>query len=389
MRHTLLIVSAVALGLVGCDEHAHDMEHDKGHDPHGDHDEAPAKEIVLTERAIERAGIVVEEVRAERLIGGIDVAAEVQLNPERTAHITPIVSGRIDEVAVTLGDQVEKGQVLARLRSVALGEARSMAANARAAVEVARANFQRQEERQREGIGSKRAYLEAQGDLRRAQADLAAASERLVVYGSRKGSGSTVTIRSPLDGTLIERHATVGEVVSDDNPLFVVADLSGVWVVGRVYEQDVAAAQVGAPAAVSLHAYPGRTWEGEISYVASTLDSHTRTLDIRVELDNPQRVLRPGLFGTISLSSDKQGGAPVVVIPEDAVQRHGERHLVFVPGSKPESFVPVFVTAGDPIRGKVEVYQGLEIGSRVVVSGAFTLKSEWLRGQLSEGDHQH
>lgn len=388
MRKTL-IVTALVLGLLGCREHAHAPEHEEGHGPHDDHHEAPAKEIVLTERAIERAGIVVEEVRAERLIGGIDVAAEVQLNPERTAHITPIVAGRIDEVAVTLGDQVQKGQVLAQVRSVALGEARSMAANARAGVEVAQANFQRQEELQREGIGSKRAYLEAQGDLRRAQADLGAANERLRVYGSRQGSGSTVTIRSPLEGTLIERHATVGEVVSGDNPLFVVADLSRVWVVGRVYEQDVAAAEVGALAAVSLQAYPGRTWEGEISYVASTLDSHTRTLDIRVELDNQEGVLRPGLFGTISLTADKLAGASVVVIPEGALQRRGEQHLVFVPGSQPGSFVPVFVTAGAPIRGKVEIYEGLETGARVVVSGAFTLKSEWLRGQLSEGDHQH
>ncbi len=389
MRNTRLIITILALGLVGCEKHAHDTEHDDPHDSHDEQDEAPPKDVVLTQRAIERAGIVVEEVRAERLIGGIDVAAEVQLNPERTAHITPIVSGRIDEVTVTLGDQVEKGQTLAKVRSVALGEARSMAANSRAAVEVARANFQRQEELQREGIGSKRAYLEAQGALRRSQADVAAANERLTVYGSRKGSGSTVTMRSPLKGTLIERHATVGEVVSGDKPLFVVADLSRVWVVGRVYEQDVAAAQVGAPAAVALQAYPGRTWEGEVSYVASTLDSHTRTLDIRVELDNSQGVLRPGLFGTISISPDKHAGAPVAVVPEGALQRYGEQHLVFVPGPEVGSFRPLFVTTGAPIRGKVEVYQGLEVGARVVVSGAFTLKSEWLRGQLSEGDHQH
>ena len=97
----------------------------------------------------------------EQLIGGVDAPAEVKLNPNRTAHVTTMVAGQLDEVRVALGDAVEKNQVLATMRSVALGEARSLVANARANVEVARANFLRQEELKREGIGAQRAYLEA------------------------------------------------------------------------------------------------------------------------------------------------------------------------------------------------------------------------------------
>jgi len=300
-----------------------------------------------------------------------------------------MVPGQIDEVRVSLGDSVEVNQVLATMRSVALGEARSSVANARAAVEVARSNFVRQEELKREGIGSQRAYLEAQGVLRGTESDLAAANERLHVYGGRKGSGSTTTIRSPLSGVVIERHATPGEVVSDGSSLFMVSDLSRVWVVGRVYEQDVAAARIGAPVVVSLQAYPGKLWEGEVSYVSHTLDPHTRTLDVRVELDNPDGTLRPGLFGRISLSPDADSAAQVPVIPQSAVQRIDGQTMVFVATDEVGVFVPTFVTLGARARGKVEVRDGVAEGDPVVVSGAFTLKSELLAGQMSEGDHQH
>ena len=374
------------------DEHHHDVAHEDhgGHDDHDDHDDQePGGMVQISKIGLERSGIQTEPVRTEQLVGGIDAPAEVQLNPNRTAHVTPMVSGQVEEVRVSLGDSVEANQVLATMRSVALGEARSSVANARAAVEVARANFVRQEELQREGIGSRRAHLEAQGVLRGAESDLAAANERLHVYGGRKGSGSTTTIRSPLKGTVIERHATTGEVVSEGSSLFMVSDLSRVWVVGRVYEQDVAAARIGAPAVISLQAYPGKVWEGEVSYVSHTLDPHTRTLDVRVELDNADGTLRPGLFGRISLSPDADSAEQVLVIPQSAVQRIDGQTMVFVATDKPGVFRPAFVTLGARARGKVEVRDGVAEGDQVVVSGAFTLKSELLAGQISEGEHQH
>lgn len=345
--------------------------------------------VRISEIGLERSGIRTEPVRLERLVGGIDVPAEVQLNPDLTAHITPMVAGQIDEVHVSLGDSVEAKQALATMRSVALGEARSSVTNARAAVEVARANFVRQEELKREGIGSQRAYLEAQGELRSAESDLSASNERLQVYGGRRGAGSTTTIRSPLKGTVIERHATAGEVISEGSSLFIVSNLSRVWVVGRVYEQDVAAARIGAPAMVSLQAYPGKNWRGEVSYVSHTLDPHSRTLAIRVELDNPDGTLRPGLFGKISLSPDGDSAQRVAVISKSAIQRVDGQPVLFVATDEPGVFRPAFVTLGAQAQDKVEVRDGVFEGEHVVVSGAFTLKSELLRGSLSEGDHEH
>ncbi len=337
--------------------------------------------------AVERNGIRVAPVANERLAGGVVAPAEVQLNPDRTAHITPVVPGQVAEARAALGDRVERGQVLAVLRSVEIGEARSALARARAKLEVARSASRRQEELRRESIGSERAFLEAQGALREAEAESASAVERLRVYGGSSGSGAAVSIKSPLGGVVIERHATVGEVVSTERPMFVVADVARVWVMGRVYEQDVAAVRVGAAAVVTLQAYPGRTWSGTLSYVAPALDESSRTLAIRVELDNPDGVLRPGLFGSITIASSDGTAAPVPAVPEEAVQRVGGRDVVFVPGSAPGEFRAVPVTTGARTGGKVEIREGLGAGDPVVVSGAFTLKSELLRSELGEHGH--
>lgn len=382
-RRFLGLVFALSL-LSSCDSEppADDHEHEQA-------EGRPSGMVRISEIGLERSGIRTEPVRLEQLVGGIDVPAEIQLNPDRTAHVTPMVAGQIDQVHASLGDSVEANQTLVTMRSVALGEARSSVANARAAVEVARANFIRQEELKREGIGSQRAYLEAQGELRSAESDLSASSERLQVYGGRKGAGSKTTIRSPLGGTVIERHATAGEVISEGSSLFMVSDLGRVWVVGRVYEQDVAAARIGAPAVVSLQAYPGKEWEGEVSYVSHTLDPHSRTLAIRVELDNPDGTLRPGLFGKISLSPDGDGARQVAVISKSAVQRVDGQALLFVATDEPGVFRPAVVTLGAQAQGKVEVRDGVVEGDEIVVSGAFTLKSELLRGRLSEGAHEH
>jgi cobalt-zinc-cadmium efflux system membrane fusion protein len=397
-RYELLQWMVALALLAGCQSQpSHDEHHDEdahgdlsGHDDHDDHGAQERGTMVrISQVGLERSGIRTEPVILERLVGGVDIPAEVQLNPNRTAHVTPIVSGQIDEVHVSLGDSVKANQALVTMRSVALGEARSSVTNARAAVEVARANFVRQEELKREGIGAHRAYLEAQGELRSAESDLSASNERLQVYGGRRGAGSTTTIRSPLNGIVIERHATDGEVVTEGSSLFIVSDLSRVWIVGRLYEQDVASARVGAPAVVSLQAYPGKSWPGEVSYVSHTLDPHTRTLDIRVELDNPDGTLRPGLFGRISLSPEGNVADQVPTIPQSAVQRIEGQALVFVATDEPGVFRPAFVTLGARARGKVEVRDGVVEGDQVVVSGAFTLKSELLGGELSEGDHQH
>jgi cobalt-zinc-cadmium efflux system membrane fusion protein len=354
---------------------------------HGDHKEEDHKEekdaVHLSKSAVERSQIMLEAASLEQIIGGVDAPAEVQLNPDSTAHVSPIVSAKIAEIKASLGDQVEKGQLLLTLRSEAVGDARAILAGAKAEVEVAKLNLARQQELVKLGASSQKDLINAEGDVKRAEAALASAQAKLGVFGA---GGTNIT--SPIDGVVLERNATVGSVVSPEKPAFIIADLSKVWVIGQVYEQDVAAAQLGAPAVVYLQAYPDKSWKGTISYIASTLDEQSRTLGIRVELENSEGILRPGLSGNISLLPPGVTPEPVLVVPEDAVQRYEGGEVVFIPSKHDGEFHAIVVTTGVRSHGKIEIKSGLKEGDKVVTKGAFTLKSELLKGELGEG-HSH
>ncbi|WP_428267336.1 efflux RND transporter periplasmic adaptor subunit [Haliangium sp.] len=397
--------------LTGCgaerlqEEHGHDQA-TRGHDHAGhgrkgdrhDHDPGAGEQVVrISPEAVVRSGIRVAEAEAAPGAGGIEVPAEVQAEPDREAHVSSVVSGQLARVKVSIGDRVDAGQALAVLRSVALGEARAQAARARADVDVAEAKLRRQEGLAREGIGVERQLLEARAEWKRAQAELSAAERALEVYG-RGGVGSEVTIKSPIAGRVVSRHATVGEVVAPGEVLFEVTDTSRVWVTGRVYQQDAGRVREGAAATLSLQAHPGRTFTGHLDYVAPAFDEHTRTLPVRMVLDNPDGALRPGSFGSLSIHSSPADGPSadpagrsaevVLAVTAEAVQRLGGRSVVFVPVDDDGGFRAVPVTVGGRARGRVYLRSGLGVGDRYVAEGGFVLKSELSRGELGHG-HAH
>ncbi len=388
---TFLIVSSLGCdngpGEGSGDEHSEHSEH-SGEDPGGEH----ADELVLDEHVIERNGIKTGAAQQRLLLGSLEVPAEVQINPDKTAHISSLVPGRLAEIRVALGDTVQEGDVLALVESVELGRARAELRGARARKTAADAEVRRMSTLVGEGIAAKKSGIEAEARADQASADIAAARATLSVYGLAGGSGPTIALTSPLGGTVIERHASPGEIVDRETRSFVVADLSQLWVMGRVYEQDLGRVAEGVPAEVALIAYPGQTWAGVIDYVSSTLDEDTRSVAIRVVLDNPEGVLRPGMFGTIALGQVAAGGrsarTEVLSVPETAISTMADRTVVFVTGDEPGSFRVRDVVPGASAHGFVEIREGLQPGDAVVTHGAFVLKSEFMKASIGEG-HEH
>ncbi|GMV17559.1 MAG: efflux RND transporter periplasmic adaptor subunit [Myxococcales bacterium] len=377
-------VLGLALCLAACRERAHTEEGEKPGAHAGEKERAHGPgEVHLSAAAVERSKIRVGEAKRQALSGVLQVPAEVRLDPDRTAHVTPIVQSQIAEVRVKLGDQVKKGQPLAVLKSVELGEASASVRSAKAAVSVAEDNLARQRQLLDAGVGAQKNLVEAEGELRKAKAALSAAQARAGIYG---GAGGGV-VKSPLDGTVIERHATAGEVASPERPLFVVGDVSRVWVVGRVYEKDVGAVRTGMPATARLQAYPERAWSGEIDFVSAVLDEATRSAEVRMTLPNAEGLLKPGLFGSI-LVAGSDAGAPPVAVPESAVQELEGKTVVFVPADEPNAYAARPVVTGARAEGWVELVSGLAENEKLVVEGAFTLKSAALAAELGEG-HAH
>ena len=202
MKRTITLL-VVLFASSGCDkgQDAHDETHAREHVS----DEAKRGRsaiVELTPEMLKNVEIRVEKVSRRAVSDALGLPAEVEPHPDRIAHITPLVASQVAEVKAKPGDRVEKGQVLALLKSVPLGEARANVAQAKAELDVAKDRLNRQEQLMDAGIGAQKSYVEAQGALKQARAALSAAQSRAHVYGGRGGSGATTLLRSPLAGTV-------------------------------------------------------------------------------------------------------------------------------------------------------------------------------------------
>jgi cobalt-zinc-cadmium efflux system membrane fusion protein len=387
MKRLLLLLMLACGGSV--DGHEHDDEHRE----HEDHEHAEHAQVVrIRPEAVERVGITIAEAPRGGLPHTVEVPAEVELDPDRTAHISPIVEGRIEEVHAAIGDRVEAGDVLVVLRSVALGETRAAMGEARAALDEAEAHFARQQQLVEEGIGAQRALDEARRELEATRARLRGLSQRASVYGGG-GRGGRTTIRSPIAGEVLARHATVGEVAPPGRVLFEIADLSEVWVMGDVFAQDVGEVRPGASAALTLRSVPGERYRGTLDYVGPALDEHTRTLPVRMVLANEEsegaRPLRPGLFGTLHVETGESVDPAHTSVPMAAVQPLGDQPHVFVPGESQSEYIAHPVETGRSVADRIEIVRGLAPGDRFVAEGAFVLRSEAQREALGGHGHGH
>jgi RND family efflux transporter MFP subunit len=222
--------------------------------------------------------------------------------------------------------------------------------------------------------------------------EVEAARQRLLLFGMSRKQVDALThprqvmadviVPAPIAGVITSRSANPGQVVGMGEALFVVTDLSEVWVVGDLYEQDFQHVRVGSEATITTPAYPELKLRGRVSYIDPRVAPQTRTAKVRVEVSNPDGDLRLGMYMTMSFSTP--GGAPVVVIPRAAIQTIGTRHVVFVPIEGDEGrFLQRTVRLGRSLGDSYSVLQGLEPGERVVTEGSFFLRAESLRNAPS------
>lgn len=381
---TAWALSACLLAL-GCDDSQPHAEHSHHEAESNPAEAAGDNEVHLSTEAIARAGIRVAGVERRALTGGTAIPAEIQFEPSSTAHVGPLVPGRITKVAVALGDRVKRGQLLGVVASSNVSEARARLDRARARISAAEATLKRQQQLKAEGIGADRLLIDAEAQVSELRAEVAGLERQLAVFGS--GSAGELTLTAPIEGVVVAVHATLGETASPEEPAFIVTDPTKIWVRGNVPELEIAKVEIGAAALVRLHAFPGLTMTGSITYVAPALDEVSRSLPIRVSLQAPDPRLKGGLFGSIELLG-KYAEERVLVVPIEAVATLDGQTVVFVRAHEEGHFRPVAVALGRRAGSWIEVRSGLSEGERVAENGAFTIKSALRRGQLVE-DHAH
>jgi cobalt-zinc-cadmium efflux system membrane fusion protein len=231
-----------------------------------------------------------------------------------------------------------------------------------------------------------------EADFQNAKADLHEAEEKLHLLGMTEreikrlakeklphAEVAQVFLRAPFSGEVIERNATVGEVVDPNKMLFTVADLSTVWARADFPEQQAGRLKTGLGVEVRVSAYPDTVFRGAVTYVGAVIDPATRTIMARSDIANPDRRLLPEMFADVTLLPQEQS---VLAVPLAAVQQVGNRTMVFVVQG-PRRFESREVKMGQSSNDYVEIKAGLEEGDEVVTDGSYALKSEALRGQMS------
>lgn len=322
--------------------------------------------------------------------GALAVTGRITYDQNRVSHIGPKTQGRVTELMAEEGSRVEAGQVLAHLESPEVGSIRAELNEAEALLEIASENHEREQRLEAQGISSRRELLDAEAELRRTQARLRSAQERLRVLGAdTHGDGGHFDVTSPYEGVVVARHAGRGEVVGPADQLFTVADLSRLWIELDIYERDLARVREGQPVEVTTAAWSGRVFPGEIVYLGDILDAERRTVRARVEIENRDEALKPGMFATAGIRMEGAGdGSEMLAVPRDAVQTVEGSAVVWVPTEESGEFTTRIVEIGRELPGGlVEIMRGLEPGAAVVVQGAFTLKSELAKGEF--GGHGH
>jgi cobalt-zinc-cadmium efflux system membrane fusion protein len=292
----------------------------------------------------------------------------------RTVPVISIATGRVVEIRARLGDTVKKGQLLLRVQSADIAAAFSDYRKAVADEKLARAQFERAKLLYEKGAFSLNDYQTAEDVENKAQVDVETAAERLRVLGSPLDHPSgIVEVYAPVSGVITDQQVTNAAGVAglgSPNP-FTISDLSYVWILCDVYENDLANVHVGETAEIRMNAYPNKVLRGEIANIGPILDPTLRTAKVRIEVANPG-TMKIGMFVTATFHSEKK--EMHAAVPADSILHLHDRDWVYVPAGE-KTFRRVEVTAGETLPNKMqEIVAGVLAGQQVV-SNALVLQN--------------
>jgi cobalt-zinc-cadmium efflux system membrane fusion protein len=352
-----------------------------------------AVEVSLTAEAVERAGIKIVEAKAESSVSGVTVPGTVMSNAYRDTKVNALVGGIIRQVMVELGVEVRRGAPLAVIFSSELADAQMKYLSMRAMLEADHQKLERTQKLVALGSASRQELEEVTAVHTGHETEVAAARQRLLLLGlspervARLETApevvSEVTVTSPADGLVIARSVNPGQVINAGLDLFVVTDLSTVWIIGDLYERDFSRVRVGSAATITLPSMPDRAVKGRVAYIDPRVDPATRTAKVRVEVPNRGGELRLGMFVTMSIQTGTT--ERIMVVPRAAVQTIGDRSVVYVPAEGEEGkFVERTLRLGLPGGEFVPVLDGLKPGDKVVTDGSFYLRAEAARTRPAE-----
>lgn len=403
----VLIISLVVVGMLlfsgkkssamngGGAEHAHaeaqeTKTEESGHEAHQEkateahQEEQP--ELIFTAQQLQQFGIVTDRVRLGEIQQQTRHPAKLVVNTDAQAHVGASFMAQVEQVNVSLGQSVKRGQVLATLFVPELIDQQANLSLAREALNLAAQDYQREKQLMNQGVSARQDYQRAYNAYRQAQIQVQAATQRLSAYGASAGSQGRYAVRAPLSGTISSKDIVVGEQVATGKPLFVIDQLDQLWLEFILPNSSTVAMQTGQKIKfVSLQTQ--HEFEAQIQSLTAQADQDTGRLQVRGKVLTAAKELRPNLMVNVLLETPH--AAPVLRVDKRAVQQREGQSVVFVvfQDKKGLRFEPKPVQTGrySSDGAWVEIVSGLTQQQQYVREGSFVLKSELEKGEAEHG----
>jgi cobalt-zinc-cadmium efflux system membrane fusion protein len=310
------------------------------------------------------------------------VAARIEVDQTRVARIGTPVMGRISQLSVQEGQHVRSGDLLALLTSTGLSDAQMALLKATSAQQVAQRAVERAQVLLKSDVIGVAELQRREAEHAQASAELAAARDQLALMGMppeaiedlerTRHIKSVTRIVASMDGTVLNRMMTLGQVVQPADTVFEIADLSSLWLQADVPEQNAGHLRVGAAVEAEVAAFPGLKLEGALSFVSATVNPDTRTVRVRMTLPNPDGRFKPAMLATVTLKDQPERQ---LVVPSAAVIREQDGEYVFVQEDA-DTFTLRQVSLGLDFEGQRVLKGGIRDGDKILVEGAFHLNNE-------------
>lgn len=309
-------------------------------------EETVKQNFILTDTMMAKLGF--DKVTSKILLSEVKLSGKVTANEDKVAKVFPRVDGNIEKLNVQLGDFVQKGQVLAIIRSRQVAELDNQLSMALSNLQIAKKNLGVEEELFKAGLEPERNLVNARQEVQKAESELKRVHETMKIYDV--GKEAMYQIKSPISGFLIEKNAVAGmdfNIENIDN-FFTISDLSDVWILADVYETDINKVKLGYTCDITTLADPDRKIQGKIDKIFNVLDPESRVLKVRIRLPNPGYILKPQMFAIVRVYHEESKS--MLAVPAKAVifDKSKQWVMVFKDRSHIETRqVKIFKTVGD------------------------------------------
>ncbi|MFY9751652.1 MAG: efflux RND transporter periplasmic adaptor subunit [Candidatus Acidiferrales bacterium] len=323
--------------------------------------------------------VQVVTITPAKLGRSLRLTGTVAYNAFKTTPVITQVGGPVSRILVVPGERVHQGQTLLEVSSPDYSQLLDLYLKARDTFRVADRNYQRAQDLFAHNAIAERDLLQAESDRNQAQADLNASEQGLKILGIKNPedlvkapASAEIPLPAPIGGEVVERLVSPGQVMqAGSTQAFTISDMSTVWVLANVYQSDVAFVKTGDSVEVQTDSYPD-TFHGKISFISPALDPNTRTLQARIEVQNPGEKLKKDMYCTVIVAAGAVSNA--IVVPDAAVLRDDENQPFVYIESGNDQFGRRAVNIGQSVGGSTEILSGLSAGDKVVGNGSLFLQ---------------